>query len=135
MIDNENTSTEASQEADEAKALKRRRDMIIGWVKGRSIHMNLGGNQTCCPDYSCCSVQLKAPKPFRVLYLKAFMEDDVDLKHDLLCTFSQYWCEINAWSNPTESKYYTDWMRDTNHFGLWQEIVIRYHMWTHNIKF
>ena len=133
-MDNE-TVVEDSEKPEDEKTRERRRVMISNWVGGKAIHMNIGGNQTCCPDYACCQPQLLAPKPFRHLYMCAFMEKDEDLKQELLCTFSQYWCERSGFSNPTESKYYSDWMHETKHFSLFAKLKIHWHMWRRHIKY
>ncbi len=39
------------------------------WVAGESVHGNDLGE--CCPDFSCCQPELKAPKKARIAFRNA----------------------------------------------------------------
>ncbi len=48
---------------------KRCYDQLIQWVAGNSIHNEVDGE--CCPDFSCCKPELKAPEEIRKTYMAA----------------------------------------------------------------
>lgn len=44
------------------------------WVEGTSIHMpDTRDDGFCCPDFSCCVPELKAPKEERELYRELYL--------------------------------------------------------------
>lgn len=49
------------------------------WVKGESVHARTGSpppdNWQCCPDFSCCKPELKAPVAERRAFVKATSVD------------------------------------------------------------
>lgn len=49
---------------------KRYKKQLAFWVEGTSIHMP---NGICCPDFSCCMPELKAPKEERELFQKLYL--------------------------------------------------------------
>lgn len=49
---------------------KRYKKQLALWVEGKSIHVP---NGQCCPDFSCCIPQLKAPKEERELFQELYL--------------------------------------------------------------
>ena len=50
---------------------KKHKKQLALWVNGKSIHIPKGD---CCPDFSCCMPELKAPKEERELFQKLYLE-------------------------------------------------------------
>ena len=51
-------------------------EQLYYWVEGVSLHYG----KECCPDFSCCIPELRAPKRVRERYLEAFDKNDNDTK-------------------------------------------------------
>ncbi len=49
---------------------KKYKKQLALWVAGTSIHMYKG---ICCPDFSCCKPELKAPKEERELFQELYL--------------------------------------------------------------
>lgn len=43
------------------------------WVKGKSVHDKCKKGDQCCPDFSCCMPELKAPKEERELFQQLYL--------------------------------------------------------------
>ena len=43
------------------------------WVDGNSVHDEKGDQ--CCPDFSCCKPELKAPKEERELFQQLYLAE------------------------------------------------------------
>lgn len=41
------------------------------WVKGESHHVNVHGDEECCPDFSCCKPEMLQPVEIRVAFKNA----------------------------------------------------------------
>lgn len=55
------------------------------WVAGESLH-NPTRNE-CCPDFSCCRPELKAPKRTRQRFAKAHADHDEKTRNSMLVGF------------------------------------------------
>jgi hypothetical protein len=57
------------------------------WVEGNSVHV--GGKQDgrCCPDFSCCNPENKAPKEERELFQDLYLAERHDEYERLLMMF------------------------------------------------
>lgn len=49
---------------------KRYKKQLALWVKGKSVHVH---NGICCPDFSCCKPELRAPKEERELFQELYL--------------------------------------------------------------
>ena len=47
-----------------------RNEQLSEWVKGNSVHRP----DECCPDFSCCVPELKAPPEERELFAQLYQE-------------------------------------------------------------
>lgn len=45
------------------------------WVEGESVHDSDEKGEQCCPDFSCCKPELKAPKEERELFEQLYLEE------------------------------------------------------------
>ena len=45
------------------------------WVEGESVHDSDEKGEQCCPDFSCCKPELKAPKEERELFQQLYLDD------------------------------------------------------------
>jgi hypothetical protein len=43
------------------------------WVDGNSVHDSDETGKQCCPDFSCCRPELKAPKEERELFQRLYL--------------------------------------------------------------
>jgi hypothetical protein len=55
------------------------------WVKGNSIHND--ERDECCPDFSCCQPDLLADEKARLIFVKAFKENDQETQNSMLMMF------------------------------------------------
>ncbi len=55
------------------------------WVDGNSTHIGEVKKGICCPDFSCCLPELKAPKEERELFQELYLtEQDVEYEGMLM---------------------------------------------------
>ncbi|MCJ7778844.1 MAG: hypothetical protein MUP16_11095 [Sedimentisphaerales bacterium] len=45
------------------------------WVEGKSVHDGDKEGGQCCPDFSCCKPELKAPKEERELFQQLYLAE------------------------------------------------------------
>jgi hypothetical protein len=55
------------------------------WVKGKSVHDKKG--EQCCPDFSCCMPELKAPKEERELFQQLYLAERYNEYERMLMMF------------------------------------------------
>jgi hypothetical protein len=58
-------------------------EQIDQWVKGNSVHIGEGSDQQCCPDFSCCFADLRAPLDVR----QKFKAGDSRTRYGMLMHF------------------------------------------------
>lgn len=63
---------------------KRYKKQLAFWVEGTSIHMP---NGICCPDFSCCMPELKAPKEERELFQQLYLAKKYNEYEKMLMMF------------------------------------------------
>ncbi len=52
------------------------KEQVKLWVEGKSVCGETGEEGlTCCPDFSCCMLQLKAPKEERELFQQLYLAE------------------------------------------------------------
>ena len=49
------------------------KEQLKMWVEGNSVHDSDEKGEQCCPDFSCCKPELKAPKEERELFQQLYL--------------------------------------------------------------
>lgn len=57
------------------------------WVEGESVHDSDKKGEQCCPDFSCCMPELKAPKEERELFQQLYLEEKNEEYERMLMMF------------------------------------------------
>lgn len=57
------------------------------WVEGNSVHDKDKEGEQCCPDFSCCRPELKAPKEERELFQQLYLAGKNDEYERMLMMF------------------------------------------------
>lgn len=51
------------------------KEQLQMWVEGNSVHDKDEKGDQCCPDFSCCMPELKAPKEERELFQQLYLAE------------------------------------------------------------
>ncbi len=60
-------------------------EQLLKWVKGESVHNEERGE--CCPDFSCCNLDMDTPLEVREAFLEAYLNDDEEQQNRMLGMF------------------------------------------------